>query len=208
MSKVLVVDDHPFIRAGVKLVLSQEGFEVVGEADNGTDAVQMARELLPELIVLDIAIPRLDGLEVIGRLNGPASAIKVLVLTSQSAEYFSHRCMKAGASGFVSKTGDLSELAKAAKALMDGYTYFPNISVSSVRRTDMDASESDRIALLSDRELLILQQLARGYTNKEIGDAMLLSNKTISTYKSRMIEKLNVKTLVDLTDLARRNGLV
>ena len=107
-----------------------------------------------------------------------------------------------------SKTGDLSDLAKAAKALMDGYTYFPSISVSSVRRTDMDASESDRIALLSDRELLILQQLARGFTNKEIGDAMLLSNKTISTYKSRMIEKLNVKTLVDLTDLARRNGLV
>ncbi|WP_327440580.1 response regulator transcription factor [Pseudomonas donghuensis] len=208
MSKVLVVDDHAFIRAGVKLVLTQEGFEVVGEADNGSDAVQLARELLPDLIVLDIAIPRLDGLEVIGRLNGPASAIKVLVLTSHSAENFSHRCMKAGASGFVSKNGDLDELVKAARALMDGYTYFPNIAVSSVRRTDMDASEADRIALLSDRELLILQQLANGLTNKEIGDEMLLSNKTISTYKARMIEKLNVKSLVDLTDLARRNGLV
>lgn len=208
MFRVLVVDDHPFIRAGVKLVLSQEGFEVVGEADNGIDAVQLARDLLPDLIVLDIAIPRLDGLEVIGRLNGAASAIKVLVLTSQSAEYFSHRCMKAGATGFVSKAGDLGELAKAARAVMEGYTYFPSISVSSVRRTDMDSSETERIALLSDRELLILQQLARGYTNKEIGDAMLLSNKTISTYKSRMIEKLNVKSLVDLADLARRNGLV
>lgn len=208
MFRVLVVDDHPFIRAGVKLVLSQEGFEVVGEADNGIDAVQMARDLLPDLIVLDIAIPRLDGLEVIGRLNGTASAIKVLVLTSQSAEYFSLRCMKAGATGFVSKAGDLDELAKAARAVMEGYTYFPSISVSSVRRTDMDASETERIALLSDRELLILQQLARGYTNKEIGDAMLLSNKTISTYKSRMIDKLNVKSLVDLADLARRHGLV
>ncbi|MFS2125132.1 response regulator [Pseudomonas sp. Pseusp97] len=208
MFRVLVVDDHPFIRAGVKLVLNQEGFEVVGEADNGIDAVQMARDLLPDLIVLDIAIPRLDGLEVIGRLNGAASAIKVLILTSQSAEYFSHRCMKAGATGFVSKAGDLGELAKAARAVMEGYSYFPSISVSSVRRTDMDASESERIALLSDRELLILQQLARGFTNKEIGDAMLLSNKTISTYKARMIEKLNVKTLVDLADLARRHGLV
>lgn len=208
MSRVLVVDDHPFIRASVKLVLSQEGFDVVGEADNGPDAVQKARELLPDLIVLDIAIPHLDGLEVIGRLNGPASAIKVLILTSQSAEYFSHRCMKAGASGFVAKSGDLNELTKAAKAVMDGYTYFPSIAVSSVRRTDMGASETERIARLSDRELLILQQLARGLSNKEIGDAMLLSNKTISTYKSRVIEKLNVKSLVDLADLARRNGLV
>lgn len=208
MHRVLVVDDHPFIRAGVKLALTQEGFEVVGEAANGIDAVQMARDLMPDLIVLDIAIPQLDGLEVIGRLNGPASSIKVLILTSQSAEYFSHRCMKAGASGFVSKAGDFDDLAKAAKAVMEGYTFFPSIAVSSVRRSDMDATEAERIARLSDRELLILQQLARGYTNKEIGDAMVLSNKTISTYKIRMIEKLNVKSLVDLADLARRHGLV
>lgn len=208
MSRVLIVDDHPFIRAGVKLVLSQEGFEVAGEADNGTDAVQMAREFSPDLIVLDISIPRLDGLEVIGRLNGAASGIKVLVLTSQSPECFAPRCLKAGASGFVSKSGDLSELVRAAKAVMDGYTYFPAIAVNSVRRTDAASSESDRIALLSDRELMILQYLARGLTNKEIGDAILLSNKTISTYKARVIEKLNVKSLVDLADLARRNHLI
>lgn len=208
MPRVLIVDDHPFVRAGVKLVLSQEGFEVAGEADNGIDAVQMARDCSPDLIVLDISIPRLDGLEVIGRLNGAASGIKVLVLTSQSAECFAPRCLKAGASGFVSKSGDLSELARAAKAVMDGYTYFPAIAVNSVRRTDMDASEADRIALLSDRELMILQHLARGLSNKEIGDAILLSNKTVSTYKARVIEKLNVKSLVDLADLARRNNLI
>lgn len=208
MSRVLIVDDHPFIRAGVRLVLSQEGFEVTGEADNGIDAVQMARESSPDLIVLDISIPRLDGLEVIGRLNGVASGIKVLVLTSQSAECFAPRCLKAGAAGFVSKSGDLSELVRAAKAVMDGYTYFPAIAVSSVRRTDVISSEADRIALLSDRELMILQYLARGLTNKEIGEAILLSNKTISTYKARVIEKLNVKSLVDLADLARRNSLI
>ncbi|WP_152223681.1 response regulator transcription factor [Pseudomonas sp. SCB32] len=208
MPRVLIVDDHPFVRAGVKLVLSQEGFEVAGEADNGIDAVQMARDCSPDLIVLDISIPRLDGLEVIGRLNGAASGIKVLVLTSQSAECFSPRCLKAGASGFVSKSGDLSELVRAAKAVMDGYTYFPAIAVNSVRRTDIDATEADRIALLSDRELMILQHLARGLSNKEIGDAILLSNKTVSTYKARVIEKLNVRTLVDLADLARRNNLI
>ncbi|VVQ18357.1 Virulence factors putative positive transcription regulator BvgA [Pseudomonas fluorescens] len=207
MPRVLIVDDHPFIRAGVKLVLSQEGFEVVGEAEDGTSAVRMARELLPDLIILDISIPRLDGLEVIGRLNGVTSGIKVLALTSQSAECFAPRCLKAGASGFISKSGDLSELVRAAKSVLAGYTYFPAVAVNSVRRTDMDSSEADRIASLSDRELLILQYLTRGLSNKEIGDSILLSNKTISTYKARVIEKLNVKTLVDLVDLARRNGL-
>ncbi|CAD5110462.1 response regulator transcription factor [Zestomonas carbonaria] len=208
MPKVLIVDDHPFIRASVKMLLSQEGFDVVAETDNGTDAVRLARDHLPELIVLDIAIPKLDGLKVISRLNGPASAIKVLVLTAQSPEHFSMRCMRAGAAGYVSKSEDLAELGKAVSAIMNGYAYFPNVSVSSVRRSDFVSSETERIASLSDRELLILLQLARGFSNKEIGEAMLLSNKTISTYKARLIEKLRVKSVVGLADLARRNGLI
>ncbi|KAF1003068.1 MAG: Virulence factors putative positive transcription regulator BvgA [Pseudomonas sp.] len=207
MPTVIIVDDHPFIRASVRMLMEQEGFRVVAEAGDGAATVQLARELLPDLIVLDLSIPRMDGLEVIRRLNGAAASVKILILTSQSADYFSHRCMKAGASGFVSKSGDLSDLSKAAKAVMNGYSYFPDVSVSSVRRTDMDATEAERIAKLSDRELIIFQQLARGYSNKEIGDALLLSNKTISTYKTRLIDKLNLKSVVDLADLARRHGL-
>lgn len=208
MLKAIVVDDHPFIRSSVKMLLKQEQFEVVAEADNGADAVQLAREHAPDLIVLDIAMPKLDGLEVISRISALGLSSKILVLTSQSALFYSMRCMKAGAAGYISKTNDLDELVKAIKAVMDGYTFFPNLATSSVRRSDVDANDLELIQSLSDRELTILQQLSNGLSNKEIGEAMLLSNKTVSTYKTRLIEKLKVKSVVYLADFAKRNNLV
>ncbi|RON84949.1 response regulator transcription factor [Pseudomonas fluorescens] len=208
MLKAIVVDDHPFIRSSVKMLLKQEQFEVVAEADNGADAVQLAREHAPDLIILDIAMPKLDGLEVISRISALGLSSKVLVLTSQSALFYSMRCMKAGAAGYISKTNDLDELIKAIKAVMDGYTFFPNLATSSVRRSDVDTTDLELIQSLSDRELTILQQLSNGLSNKEIGEAMLLSNKTVSTYKTRLIEKLKVKSVVYLADFAKRNNLV
>lgn len=208
MQKAIVVDDHPFIRSSVKMLLMQENFEVVAEADNGADAVQLVREHAPELVVLDITMPKLDGLEVISRISGLGLPCKILVLTSQSALFYSMRCMKAGAAGFISKTNGLDELVKAIKAVMGGYTFFPNLATSSVRRSDAQATDLELIQSLSDRELTILQQLALGLSNKEIGDSMLLSNKTVSTYKTRLIEKLNVTSVVYLADFAKRNNLV
>ncbi|MBW1250627.1 response regulator transcription factor [Pseudomonas tolaasii] len=208
MHKAVVVDDHPFIRSTVKMILKQENFEIVAEADNGADAVQLVREHLPELLVLDIAMPKLDGLDALGRIADLGLPVKVLVLTSQSAEFFSMRCMKAGAAGYVSKGDDLSELIRAVKTIMSGYTFFPNLTVISVRRNDIEATERALIQSLSDRELTILQQLAKGLSNKQIGDSMLLSNKTISTYKARLIEKLNVTSLVHLSEFAKRNQLI
>ena len=208
MFKAIVVDDHPFIRSSVKVLLQQEGFDVVGEADNGADALQLVREHTPALVVLDITMPKLDGLEVISRIVNLGVPCKVLVLTSQSAQFYSMRCMKAGAAGFISKTNGLEELVKAIKAIMDGYTFFPNLATSSVRRSDVETTDLELIQTLSDRELTILQQLAMGLSNKEIGDSMLLSNKTISTHKTRLIEKLNVKSVVYLADFAKRNNLI
>ncbi|WP_395602507.1 response regulator [Pseudomonas sp. A1230] len=208
MLKAIVVDDHPFIRSAVKMLLKQENFEVVAEADNGADAVQMAREHTPELIILDIAMPKLDGLEVISRISALRLPSKILVLTSQSPLFYSMRCMKAGAAGYISKTNDMGELVKAIKAVMDGYTFFPNLATSSVRRSDTTATDLELIQSLSDRELTILQRLSVGMSNKEIGDVMLLSNKTVSTYKTRLIEKLKVKSVVYLAEFAKRNNLI
>jgi two-component system response regulator EvgA len=208
MYRALVVDDHPFIRATVKVLLEYEQFQVVAEADNGADAVQLARQHHPQLILLDIAMPCLDGLEVINRIGALRLSSKILVLTAQSAAFYAMRCMKAGAAGYISKTEDFSELSKAIKALMAGYTFFPNLVGNSVRRVDIDSTELELIRGLSDRELTILQQLSQGLSNKEIGDAMLLSNKTVSTYKTRLIEKLNVKSVVYLADFAKRNNLI
>lgn len=208
MSRVLVVDDHPFIRSTVCMLLRQERLEVAGQADNGIDALRLMRQEPVDLVILDITMPGLDGLEVIARMRSLEHPAKSLILTSQLAEAYSLRCMQAGAAGYVSKTDDLGELNKAVRAVLSGYTYFPQVTLSSVHRQDLKASEAQCIASLTDRELMVLQQLARGLSNKAIGDAMLLSNKTISTYKSRLLEKLRVRSLIDLADFARRNLLI
>lgn len=209
--KALIVDDHPFVRASVKMVLERENFEVVGESDNGRDAWRLARDLKPQAVVLDIGLPLLSGLEVIERIRSLNTEqklqppIRVLVLTSPPVQYFAARCMNAGAAGFVSKNDDLTDLGKA---LMFGYAYFPSVAMQSVRSSDVKRDEAARIASLSDRELMVLQQLAKGLSNKQIAEAMLLSNKTVSTYKTRLIEKLNATSVVDLADLAKRHRLV
>lgn len=208
MFKAIVVDDHPFIRASVKIVLAAAQFEVVAEADNGVDAVQLTRKHVPDLIMLDISMPLLDGLDVISRITDLGLSSKILVLTGLEPAFYAKRCMSAGAHGYISKSDDLKELSRAIKVVMDGYTHFPILSSSSVRGVDVNVSEQELVKKLSNRELAVLQQLSRGFSNKEIGEAMLLSNKTVSNYKNRLIEKLNVKSLIYLADFAKRNKLL
>ncbi|WP_395608157.1 response regulator [Pseudomonas sp. B22129] len=208
MSKVLVVDDHPFLRATVKHLLRLEGFTEIEEAGNGADAVQKAREWRPDLMLLDLAIPKLDGLEVISRVKALGLPCKILVLTSYRADFYSTRCMRAGAMGFVSKTGELDELQKAIKAVMSNYSCFPSLSTSSVRRDDLEATERKLVASLSDRELAVLIMLALGFGNNAIALNMLLSHKTISTYRTRLKEKLNIDSVVHMAEFAKRNGLI
>jgi two-component system response regulator EvgA len=117
------------------------------------------------------------------------------------------RCMQAGAAGYVCKQQDLTELLSAIKAVLSGYSYFPNQALHPVRAAMTTANESEMVQRLSGRELMVLQQLAKGKSNKEIADGMFLSNKTVSTYKTRLLFKLNAKSLVDLIDLAQRHGL-
>lgn len=118
MLKALVVDDHPFIRASVKMLLKAEQFEVVTEASNGVEALHQAREHVPDLILLDISMPLLDGLEVINRICALGLSSKILVLTSLEASFYAQRCMSAGAFGYVSKSSDLEELSRAIKVVM------------------------------------------------------------------------------------------
>ncbi|KQB54202.1 LuxR family transcriptional regulator [Pseudomonas endophytica] len=208
MYSVLIADDHSLIRAAVRMLLENQGFNVVAEAMNGTDTVHLARQHAVDLIILDITMPGLDGLEVIKRIRACGLKCRILILTSQSSLLYSMRCMKAGAAGYVTKDQELSELIRAVKNIMDGYTFFPNLAISSVRHSDATLSDLELIERLSSRELSILQQLARGASNKQIAQDMILSDKTISTYKSRLIEKLNIKSVVYLADFAKRNGLI
>jgi len=207
MNKVLIVDDHPVIRLAVRMLMERHGYDVVAETDNGIAALQLTREHLPDIVVLDIGIPKLDGLEVIARMAAASPGSRVLVLTSQAPGHFSMRCMQAGAAGYVCKQQELTELLSAIKAVLSGYSYFPNQALHKSRGRVGGASESEMVDRLSAREMMVLQQLARGRSNKEIADSMFLSNKTVSTYKTRLLLKLNARSLVDLIELARRHDL-
>ncbi|EPL4250356.1 response regulator, partial [Pseudomonas aeruginosa] len=171
MSRILIVDDHPVIRMAMKMLLEAEGHQIVGDTDNGVDAISLGRELKPDLVILDIGIPRLDGLEVISRLMVLALPLKILVLTGQSASLFALRSMQAGAAGFVCKQGGLAELVTAVNAVASGYSYFP----SSAMRPVQQGAYSDDVELLgrlSDREVSVLQYLSQGYSNKQISEQM------------------------------------
>jgi two-component system response regulator EvgA len=208
MRSALVVDDHPVIRGAVKIVLRQEGYQQIFEAANGNEVLSMIREHKPELVVLDLNIPSLDGLEVLVRIKTGEVPCRVVVFTSQEPEFFQERCMRAGAAAYVAKTNDLEHLHKAVHAVKSGYTYFTQLPLSSVTFNALQLSEKQLIDTLSDRELTIFQYLARGVSNKAIAEIMHLSHKTVSTYKTRLIEKLRVETSVHLRDLARRNHLI
>ncbi|MFU6703816.1 response regulator [Pseudomonas aeruginosa] len=207
MSRILIVDDHPVIRMAMKMLLEAEGHQIVGDTDNGVDAISLGRELKPDLVILDIGIPRLDGLEVISRLMVLALPLKILVLTGQSASLFALRSMQAGAAGFVCKQGGLAELVTAVNAVASGYSYFPSSAMCPVQQ----GAYSDDVELLgrlSDREVSVLQYLSQGYSNKQISEQMFISNKTVSTYKARLLLKLNAGSLVDLIEFAKRNTLI
>ncbi|MEW5505479.1 response regulator [Pseudomonas antarctica] len=207
MYKVLVVDDHPFIRTALRTLVSEEGYEVVGETDNGVDAISQVRQLTPDLVLLDITMPRLDGIAVIERIRALEVNTRIIVLTSLSSEHYAARCISAGASGFISKTDELSVLAQAMKTVMKGYVYYPETVVAFSRKRALAVDEAQLIASLSNRELSVFQQLSRGMSNKDIAQNILLSSKTVSCYKARLLAKLNVKSVVDLADIARRNNL-
>lgn len=207
MAKILVVDDHPAIRMAVNILLQQDDHHIVAEVDNGVDAVSMARKYQPDIVVLDIGIPRLDGIEVIKRLKEMDADIKVVILSAQATHHIMVRCLQAGANGFISKLDDLSLLKNVLVKIGKGQLYFPRDVIAGAKNAH-EVDRKDLLSALSDREMSVLLQICQGHTNKQIAESMLLSEKTVSTYKSRLMQKLNVTTMVDLISLAKRQELL
>jgi two-component system, NarL family, response regulator EvgA len=204
----MIVDDHPLIRLVVRSLLEREKHIVVAETDNGIDACTLAGQLMPDLIILDLTLPTLSGLEVIARFKALNLRISILVLTAHNPAHFAARCMKAGAAGFVSKQDDLSDLIDALTAIFSGYTYFPNLKVQLNHHDSRHLNESEQLRNITNRELMVLQHLTEGMLNKDIAKRMLISEKTVSTYKTRLLRKLNANSLLELIELAKRNPIV
>lgn len=208
MKSALIVDDHPVVRAAVKLVLEAERFKVIHEASSASEVMALIRKHQPKLVILDLKLPGLGGLEVLERLKSDNPECKVLIFTSQDPLHYQNRCLRGGAMGYVTKTNQLLQLHKAIQALMSGYSYFAALPDTTHASSPLDRSEKQLIDQLSNRELSILEQLALGKSNKAIAGDMHLSHKTVSTYKTRLMKKLAINSTVHLREFAKRNHLI
>lgn len=208
MGNIVIVDDHPLMRMAVRHMLEGEGHVIMAEVDNGVEALDVIRKLLPDLIVLDLSIPKMDGLSVISHLKLIGINTKTLILTSGDAQNFAMRALQAGAAGFVSKDDSLDDLVIAVKAVLAGSSYFPADTIHRLRENvNAGNREEALITQLSDREITVLKMLARGMSNIEIAEELIISHKTVSTYRVRLQQKLAAPNLIALVELAKRNNL-
>lgn len=208
MHSVIIIDDHPAIRLAVRSALEAvEDFEVTGEAGDGPSGLALIREQRPDLVILDLDLPRLSGLDLIERVRKSHLATKLLVLSAQQESVFALRTVQAGANGFMSKHENMQSVVQAARTVLAGYNMFPSSALSAHASPKAGTSAEGLLRTLSDRELTVLQYLARGMSNKEIAETLIISNKTISSYKTRIFDKLGISTLVELVDFTRAHHL-
>lgn len=211
--RVLIVDDHTLVRAGLRALLEPaEGIAVAGEAEDGLAALEAVRTLHPDVVLMDIAMPKMTGVEATRRIKEEFPAAQVLALTVHDNEEYLFQMLRAGACGYVLKKARPAELVDAIEAASRGETYlFPSMAKSLVgdylRRVEA-GEESDTYAELTTREREILKLLAEGYTSPEIGDLLHLSVKTVSAHRQHIMEKLDLHRPAELIKYAIRKGLV
>lgn len=211
--RVLLVDDHMVVRLGLKaLIDSEPDLVVVGEAGNGLEAIEQARLLCPDVIVMDISMPELDGLEATRRIRAELSQCQILILTVHAQERYLFPVLKAGAAGYVLKSTVDTELLDAIRTVAKGGAFlYPSATRMLLEDylTQLHSTpQQDTYDQLSEREREVLKLLALGYTAGQIADKLTLSSKTVETYRTRIMEKLNLHSRVDLVQYALARGLL
>jgi DNA-binding NarL/FixJ family response regulator len=209
MIKVLIADDHPIVRQGLRQILSEtDDMIVAGEAVNGQEALAQVRAGGWDALVLDITMPDRSGFDILKELKHEQPLLPVLVLSIHAEEQFAVRVLKAGASGYLTKENAPAELVKAIRKVVSGGKYISPALAETLAFGLEAASDRPRHETLSDREFQVMQLMASGKTVTEIAEELYLSAKTVSTYRSRLLEKLNLKSNAEITRYAIENGLV
>lgn len=207
---VLLVDDHKIFRDGLRTLIEKEGMEVVGEAENGRKTLKLVEKLLPNVIIMDVSMPDMNGIEATRKIISSFPEIKVIALSMHSDRRFVLGMLEAGASGYLLKDCAFGELASAIKQVLTGNKYLSPKIADVVVKGYLNKSNESLVSggsILTSREREVLQLIAEGLTAKEIADHVFLSVKTVETHRRNIMQKLNMRSTVDLTKYAIREGL-
>ena len=209
MIRIVVVDDHAVVRAGLcRLLSGEDHIEVVGQTGLGREAVQMARELAPDVVLLDYNLPDQDGLETTRQIADSCLDTRVLILTMYESEEYATRLIRAGASGFLVKAASAGELLAAiSRVVRKEIVVSPSVMDRMVSRIGQNESETPE-QVLSNREMQVLLLLARGMSTRGAAEHLELSQSTVETYRGRILEKLDLRNNSDITRFAIRRGLI
>jgi DNA-binding NarL/FixJ family response regulator len=206
--RILLADDHAVVRQGFKMILdAQADMEIVGEAANGREAVDLAEQLHPDVVVMDVAMPELNGIEATRRLASSVPHARVVALSMHKDSVYVREILRAGARGYLLKDSGAADLVAAIHAVASGESYL-SPAVSNAVLDDYRRIATNPIDLLTSREREVLQLLAEGKTNKEIAGVLNLSVYTVEAHRGRIMEKLNLHSIGELVLFAVRNGLI
>jgi DNA-binding NarL/FixJ family response regulator len=211
--RVVVVDDHTVVRDGVCALLAlAPDIEIVGEAGDGREALEKLREVSPDVVLMDVAMPMMGGLETTRRIRKEFPNVKVLVLTQYADKEYVFPVIEAGANGFISKTAASSEIATGIRSVYRGDSFLsPSVAkllVENYQQLGSSRESSDPYNQLTDRDREVLKLLAEGHTNQEIADILLISPKTVDGYKTSLMDKLDIHNRIDLVKYALRKGII
>lgn len=208
--RVLIVDDHEVIRAGLHALLDSEpDIEVVGEAEGSESAMHLVEQLTPDIILMDISMPGINGIEATRKIKGKFPDTKVLILTVHEDQELLFEGLKSGACGYILKRAVKSELINAIKAVGQGdlYVHSPMIRALLNKALEPTSSTSTNSSILTQREEQILHLIVKGYTNSQIGDELFISNRTVEFHRRNIMDKLGVDNRVELVKYAAEHGL-
>lgn len=210
MIKVLLADDHSIVRAGLRRIVEESGeMVVIAEASDGNEAIKLVQETLPDVAVVDISMPGMDGLEVISQLRSYCPELPILILTMHEEEQYVVRAIGAGARGYITKRSAPEELVNAIRKVHDGGRYLSDSAAESLAlRLGRGTSGMSLLDTLSNREIQVLRCLSMGKTNSEIAEIYHISVKTVDTYRSRLLRKLNLRNNAELSRFAIQNRLI
>ncbi len=209
MINVLLTDDHALVRTGIRRLLEDSGeVSIVGEADCGETSLKLAQQLAPDVILMDVNMPGIGGVEACRRILQRNPAQKIIVLTIHSEQTFPKRMLEIGAKGYLTKECGVDEMLAAIRQVYDGGAYIAPSIAQQLALSLLPGNESNPIDRLSRREFQVMLMISHGLTNAEISEKLCLSPKTISTYRLRLLEKLGAQNEVDLIKIAVEQGMV